>query len=101
MSNGEWKCPKCRFHLSKRLLRASDGAVGINTEEVREVCPNDGATLIPDDDPESPEDILARAQADYDNTADAEEAERLADMTERIMEALERSDLRIHRRGDA
>jgi protein gp37 len=42
-----WKCPNCRFILQKCFLRASDGAVGINSERVREVCPNDGATLRP------------------------------------------------------
>jgi len=44
---GVWKCPNCRYTLQKCYLRASDGAVGLNTEQVREVCPNDGATLRP------------------------------------------------------
>ena len=44
---GEWKCPKCRYHLTKKLLRASDGAVGVNMDTAREICPNDGATLVP------------------------------------------------------
>lgn len=44
---GVWKCPNCRYTLQKCYLRASDGAVGPNTEQVREVCPNDGATLRP------------------------------------------------------
>lgn len=48
--NGEWKCPKCGFILHKMLLRAADFAVAVDRSEVREVCPNDGATLVPNDD---------------------------------------------------
>mgnify|MGYP001577238850 CR=1 FL=1 len=42
-----WKCPLCGFILHRMLLRASDMAIGINMSISREVCPNDGATLIP------------------------------------------------------
>ena len=42
-----WKCPKCGFVLHKMFLRASDGAVGIDLSTAREVCPNDGTTLLP------------------------------------------------------
>jgi hypothetical protein len=42
---GEWECPKCRFTLQKNFLHAQTGTVSVNDEEVREVCPNDGATL--------------------------------------------------------
>lgn len=42
-----WKCPVCGFILHKMLLRATDMAVGINLSTSREVCPNDGVTLIP------------------------------------------------------
>jgi len=41
-----WKCPKCEYVLYKMFLRASDMAVGVDTREVREVCPNDGTTLV-------------------------------------------------------
>jgi predicted RNA-binding Zn-ribbon protein involved in translation (DUF1610 family) len=42
---GEWECPECGFTLQKNFLYAQTGAVGVNDEEVREVCPNDGVTL--------------------------------------------------------
>jgi protein gp37 len=45
--DGEWRCPRCRFQLGKRLLRARDGAVAVDADKSREVCPNDGATLVP------------------------------------------------------
>jgi hypothetical protein len=41
-----WQCPQCMFILHKMLLRGADGAVGINMSLDREVCPNDGVTLI-------------------------------------------------------
>jgi hypothetical protein len=31
--------------LTKAILRASDGAVGMDTREVQDICPNDGTTL--------------------------------------------------------
>ena len=43
---GVWQCLSCGFTLHKMFLRAHDMAVGINLEHVREVCPNDGATLV-------------------------------------------------------
>lgn len=51
-ATGDWQCPICGFVLHKLLLRASDGAVGINPDNHRpsdpgEPCPNDGATLVP------------------------------------------------------
>ena len=42
---GDWVCPKCSFRLHKRILRASDGAVGVDLSEVGEPCPNDGETM--------------------------------------------------------
>ncbi len=45
--DGEWRCPACPYKLHKRLLRACDGSVGLDTSTAREVCPNDGRTLIP------------------------------------------------------
>lgn len=58
---GEWECPRCGFGLSKRVLRASDGAVGINLSRKREVCPNDGVTLVQRIDDGAP--TLSDAQA--------------------------------------
>ena len=49
-----WKCPLCGFILHKMLLRASDMAVGINLSTAREVCPNDGATLVPLEEEDGP-----------------------------------------------
>lgn len=44
---GEWECPKCGFVQVLRTLSAVDGSVGVNPDEGRRVCPNDGITLIP------------------------------------------------------
>lgn len=41
----QWKCAMCGFVVSKMLLRASDGAVGIDRREIQDVCPNDGTSL--------------------------------------------------------
>ena len=41
---GLWKCAKCGFQLVQRVLRASDGAVGVR-DEAGKHCPNDGAPL--------------------------------------------------------
>jgi hypothetical protein len=41
-----WKCPNCGYVLYKMFLRAFDMAVGIDTSEVFEVCPNDGISLV-------------------------------------------------------
>ena len=49
---GVWHCPSCGFILHKMLLRAHDMAVGINLEHAREVCPNDGITLVAMEDPD-------------------------------------------------
>lgn len=38
---GELRCPQCGFHLSKRILYAFDGSVGVNTTAEKEYCPND------------------------------------------------------------
>lgn len=40
-----WVCRTCGFMLTKAILRASDGAVGMDTREVHDVCPNDGFSL--------------------------------------------------------
>lgn len=43
---GSWACPKCGFVLSKNFMSAQTGQVGVNNEDIREVCPNDGVTLV-------------------------------------------------------
>lgn len=53
---GCWACPRCRFQLTKSVLRAEDGAVFVDPDQRREVCPNDGATL--EQVYESPDDRL-------------------------------------------
>jgi hypothetical protein len=40
-----WVCQTCGFTVMKAFLRASDGAVGPDTREVEDVCPNDGTSL--------------------------------------------------------
>lgn len=46
MVPGEQACPVCEFSLSKLVLRASDGAVGVNTAAPLEMCPNGCGPLI-------------------------------------------------------
>ena len=41
----QWKCETCGFVLTKAILRASDGAVGMDTREIHDICPNDGTSL--------------------------------------------------------
>jgi hypothetical protein len=41
---GDWVCPECNYRLHQRILRASDGAVGVSDKE-GETCPNDGYVL--------------------------------------------------------
>ena len=45
---GVWRCPKCKFQLTKQTLSMVQGAVG-TTEEDRqsEQCPNDGEWMVP------------------------------------------------------
>jgi len=42
---GEYVCPECGYRQHSRVLRASDGAVGIAAEPSVEFCPNDEAQL--------------------------------------------------------
>ncbi len=42
---GELRCPECGFRLSKRCLRAADGAVGVDASTAIEFCPNDSAEM--------------------------------------------------------
>jgi hypothetical protein len=44
---GQWICRTCGFRLSTMLLRASDGAVGIDVRPVEDICPNDGSSMRP------------------------------------------------------
>lgn len=41
----QWVCRICGFCVTKMVLRADDGAVGIDTSEVHDICPNDGFSL--------------------------------------------------------
>lgn len=40
-----WVCATCGFVLVKSVLRASDGAAGIDTSDVTDICSNDGTSL--------------------------------------------------------
>lgn len=51
--SGEWVCPQCGYRLHKRQLHAEGGAVSIDHSAQREVCPNDGVTLLPEEHSES------------------------------------------------
>src|SRR6185503_77575 len=42
---GRWICPTCGFVLTKAILRASDGAVGVDASPVQDICQNDGSSL--------------------------------------------------------
>jgi hypothetical protein len=43
---GDWECPTCGFVVHKRVLRRDDGEVFVDASARREVCPNDGVTLV-------------------------------------------------------
>jgi hypothetical protein len=43
---GELRCTQCSFRPHKRVLRASDGAVGINASTDKEFCPNDESEMV-------------------------------------------------------
>jgi len=43
---GEQECLTCGFGLSKRILRTTDGAVGIQADAPLEVCPNGCGALV-------------------------------------------------------
>jgi ribosomal protein L37AE/L43A len=38
---GAWVCPKCAFECHKAVINPQSGAVGIDTREHYEICPND------------------------------------------------------------
>jgi hypothetical protein len=40
-----WVCATCGFEVQKMFLRAADGAVGLDSREVQDICPNDGTSL--------------------------------------------------------
>jgi len=42
---GEWVCPRCSFRLHRRVMSASDGSVGVDTDPESEPCPNDGEQM--------------------------------------------------------
>jgi hypothetical protein len=42
---GEYTCPQCNFRLSKRIIAADSGAVGIQRDEEIPSCPNDGKEM--------------------------------------------------------
>lgn len=43
--DGQWICETCGFRLTRAILRAFDGAVGMDRKEVEDICPNDGTSL--------------------------------------------------------
>ncbi len=76
----QWVCPTCGFVLSKMLLRASDGAVGIDTTEVQEICSNDGSSLV----------RLTYEQASAENGKNAvENAQRYFDLRSAVQQQVE------------
>jgi len=40
-----WICQTCGFTLTKAFLRAANGAVGVDSRDVEDVCPNDGTSM--------------------------------------------------------
>lgn len=78
---GEWICPKCAFTLQKNFLYAMTGAVGTNNENVREVCPNDGVTLVRQTWEEQAR-IAIRIALDHATRAEALESELTALLSE-------------------
>lgn len=72
---GSWKCQACGFELTKAILRASDGAVGVGRRPVQDICPNDGTSLRPVTFEEDSEDAN-RVAFEQMKRADALERER-------------------------
>lgn len=42
---GAWVCDTCGFRLQKMKLRANDMAVGVDSSDVQDICPNDGTSM--------------------------------------------------------
>jgi hypothetical protein len=43
---GQWHCPNCKFILTKSILYAKSGNIGVNFH-CDEKCPNDGTPMEP------------------------------------------------------
>lgn len=41
---GEWRCPKCGFRLTQRVMHAQSGAIATR-DDAGERCPNDDSPL--------------------------------------------------------
>lgn len=44
---GEWKCPQCKYRLTKRILHPEGMVTAVNPSQEPEYCPNDGTLLVP------------------------------------------------------
>lgn len=42
---GRWICRTCGFQITRAILRAHDGAVGVDRSVVEDICPNDGSSM--------------------------------------------------------
>jgi len=98
---GTWKCDACDFTLSKDIINAQTGEVGVDPDKKREACPNDGTLLRRVSYQEAFRDACdigmkhaqdAR-QLEADLTASREEAKRLREALEPFVRAF----LYVHR----
>ena len=85
---GLWKCAKCGFQLVQRVIRASDGAVGVR-DEAGETCPNDGAPLWRVSERDAGNEMVDRFGEQVDRARQAEgERDAYRALIEKAVEAL-------------
>ncbi len=44
---GAWACPTCSFSMTKNVIDMAAGEIGASLDRSREVCPNEGSTMLP------------------------------------------------------
>lgn len=74
VSPGVWLCETCGFKVVKAILRASDGAVGVDSRPVHDICPNDGASLRPQTWKEAASEAVTNAVFHMERAEKAESA---------------------------
>jgi len=71
---GAQACPVCKFSLQKMVMRAIDGAVGVNTDAPLEECPNGCGFLIGVTYEQGWSEMIKAAEDHAKGRADAEAA---------------------------
>lgn len=76
-----WVCQTCGFEAHKMVLRAFDGAVGINSTEQQDICPNDGTSMRRRTWKEACDQAVQNAVAAFERAETAEQ--RVSSLTAR------------------